>query len=238
MACNQLSAYHFVSHHLGFIVATYSITHSGVYADLFVCMCRHRRLAEQVAVSLAPGFVDATSSMYNNITDYILGPMHGHPYPTTTQRPLPPTPTDQLAGCWPDDSDQPPDGDSGSSHHLLVTEADNSSDDSLQGEDPSTVSQSSAALASDTTTLHSKPETQNSIASAASLHLSDNTAGCKNQADAAGLAVQQDRPSNQKGGASPQTHIHDKSYFTAPSVLRSRYLSTAQRHVIGGWGKK
>ena len=87
-------------------------------------LCRHRVLSERVAAALAPQFADATSSMYNNITDYVLGPMHGRPYPSAPQpRPLPAQPQTPQDGCWPDESDFG-DDDPGMSQVLPVTEAD------------------------------------------------------------------------------------------------------------------
>ena len=54
---------------------------------------------------MAPGFVEATSDMYNNITDYVLGPMHGQRAPQNpSSRPIPTPAQTPLTRCQ-DDSD-------------------------------------------------------------------------------------------------------------------------------------
>ncbi len=80
---------------------------------------------------MAPEFADSTSSMYNNITDYVLGPMHGHPYPTLSERPLPQPQAVIQDGCWLDDSDHPDDESSGS-QAMPVTEVDSASSNSVE----------------------------------------------------------------------------------------------------------
>jgi len=188
-----------------------------------------------VAASMAAEFADSTSSMYNNITDYVLGPMHGHPYPTLSQRPLPKPRADKQDGCWLDDSDHPDDESSGS-QALPVTEADTASSDSA--EDNTTPfslsrvdSQSVATLASSLTAPFSVPESQHSTASASDQISLNSSQHSPCQADSSTSSVPLDRPSQQKGGASPHTHSLTKPSFHAASKLRKRNLSTAQRHV-------
>lgn len=54
---------------------------------------------------MAPGFVEATSDMHNNITDYVLGPMHGQRAPQNpSPRPIPTPPQTPFTRCQ-DDSD-------------------------------------------------------------------------------------------------------------------------------------
>ncbi len=221
----------------------------------FVHTCRHRNLAEFVAASLAPNFADSTSSMYNNITDYVLGPMHGHPYPTLSERPLPKHRADIQDGCWLDDSDHP-DDESSDSQAMLVTEVDNASSDSAE-DDTKPIrlsrvdSQSVATLASSLTapfsapgaqhsmasapesqhSMASAPESQHSMASASSQTLPIGSLHSLSQADSSISSVPLDRPSHQKGGASSQKHSLTKPNFDAASKLRKRNLSTAQRHV-------
>ena len=102
----------------------------------YIILFRHRRIAERVAAALAPSVADATSSMYNNITDYVLGPMHGHPYPVAPEpRPLPSDPQTPSDGCWPDDSDSEPE-DPGTSQLLLVTDADSTMDSAASALSP------------------------------------------------------------------------------------------------------
>ena len=89
---------------------------------------RHRSIAEGVAAALAHSFADATGSMYNNIADYVLGPMHGHPYPVAPEpRPLPSDSQSPSDGCWSDDSDAEPE-DPGTSELLPVTDAESTMD--------------------------------------------------------------------------------------------------------------
>ncbi|KAL0052313.1 hypothetical protein WJX82_000079 [Trebouxia sp. C0006] len=147
----------------------------------------HRRLAEAVAASMAPKFADSTSSMYNNITDYVLGPMHGHPYPTLSERPLAQPRSVIQDGCWLDDSDHPDDASS---------------------------------------------ESQHSMASASNQLSPISSRDPLCQAGSSTSFVPPDRPSPQKGGASPHKHtLTKKPNFESASKLRKRNLSTAQRHV-------
>ncbi len=174
--------------------------------------------------------------MYNNITDYVLGPMHGHPYPTLSERPLPQPQSVIQDGCWLDDSDHPDDESSGS-QAVPVTEADNASSDSADDDTkPFSLSrvdsQSVATLASSLIAPFSVPESQQSMASAANQISPTSSQHSLCQADSSTFSVPLDRPSHQKGGASPHKHTLTKeSNFDAASQLRKRSLSTAQRHV-------
>ncbi|KAA6419981.1 MAG: hypothetical protein FRX49_10003 [Trebouxia sp. A1-2] len=195
----------------------------------------HRRLAEVVAASMAPQFVDSTSSMYNNITDYVLGPMHGHPYPILSDRPLPQPQAVSQDSCWLDDPDHPDDESSGG-QAMPVTEVDSASSDSVEiDRKPSSLSrvdsQSVAALASSLTAPFSVPESQHSMASASSQTLPTSSQHSPCQADSSTSSIPLDRPSHQKGGSSPYKHSLTKPNFHAASKLRKRNLSTAQRHV-------
>ena len=199
-------------------------------------ICRHRRLAEAVAASMAPKFADSTSSMYNNITDYVLGPMHGHPYPTLSERPLAQPRSVIQDGCWLDDSDHPDDASSGS-QAVPVTEADNASNDSVQDDTkPFSLSrvdsQSVATLASSLIAPFSVPESEHSMASASNQLSPISSRDPLCQAGSSTSSVPPDRPSPQKGGASPHKHtLTKKPNFESASKLRKRNLSTAQRHV-------
>ena len=63
---------------------------------------------------MAPNFVEATSNMYNTITDYVLGPMHGHSAPqSSTPRPVLQPAQTPVTRCQ-DDSDSDDDGDDNS----------------------------------------------------------------------------------------------------------------------------
>ena len=184
---------------------------------------------------MAPKFADSTSSMYNNITDYVLGPMHGHPYPTLSERPLAQPRSVIQDGCWLDDSDHPDDASSGS-QAVPVTEADNASNDSVQDDTKpfrlSRVdSQSVATLASSLIAPFSVPESQHSMASASDQISPTSSQHSPRQADSSTSSVPLDRPSHQKGGASPHKHTLTKPNCDAASKLRKRNLSTAQRHV-------
>ncbi|DBA76935.1 TPA: hypothetical protein ACH3X1_009531 [Trebouxia sp. C0004] len=173
--------------------------------------------------------------MYNNITDYVLGPMHGHPYPTLSKRPLPKPRADIQDGCWLDDSDYPDDESSGS-QAVPVTEVDNASSVSVQDDTKpfrlSRVdSQPVAALASSLTAPSSVPESQHNMARASSQTLPIGSQHSLCQADSGTSSVPLDRPSHQKGGFSPHRHSLTKPNVDVTSKLRKRNLSKAQRHV-------
>lgn len=84
--------------------------------------CRHALLAQEAADALASGFVEATSDMYNNITDYVLGPMHGYSAPRSqTIRPLPTPVQSPDTPCHDDsDSDDDDEGPSGGSQRIQL----------------------------------------------------------------------------------------------------------------------
>ena len=211
-----------------------------------MCICSHRNFAESVAAALAPSFADATSSMYNNITDYVLGPMHGQPYPITSQRPLPKHATDVQLGCRSDDSDYA-DDDPASSQALPVTEADSCSMDSADNSSPfilSTVESDSATTPTSALAVSfCPPESQQSMASASSqFTLDDHVHPPSHQAEPMTCSELKDRPSVLKGGTSPQTNQlsdsadaddnddDDDDDVDVP-VLKRRLLSTARGHV-------
>lgn len=195
----------------------------------------HRKLAESVAASMASEFADSTSNMYNNITDYVLGPMHGHPYPKRSERPLPKPRADTQDGYWLDDSDHPDDESSGS-QAVPVTEADNATSSSAEdGTEPFRLSRvdshSVATLASSLTAPFSLPESQHSMANASSQVASICSQHSLSRADSSASSVPLDRPSPQKGGASSHKHSLTNPNSDAASKLSKRNLSTAQRHV-------
>ena len=201
----------------------------------FVHACRHRKLAEFVAASMASEFADSTSNMYNNITDYVLGPMHGHPYPTLSERPLPKPRADIQDSCWLDDSDHPDDESSGS-QAVPVTEADDATSSSAEdGTKPFRLSrvdsQSVATLASSLTAPFSLPGSQHSMANASSQISSISSQHSLCQPDSSTSSVPLDRPSFQKGGAPSHKHSLTNPNSDAASKLSKQNLSTAQRHV-------
>ena len=170
--------------------------------------------------------------MYNNITDYVLGPMHGHPYPTTTQRPLPKPLTDTQDGCWLDDSDHP-DDDSGCGEQLLVREADCDGDSMADDTDTFQAScvnsESVASLAASLAVPYSTPQSQPSVTSACIQNTADPGLHAQHQLGILGLTVRLDEATHQTGGASPQTHRLGESSGQAASVLRNRHPSTTER---------
>lgn len=146
--------------------------------------------------------------MYNNITDYVLGPMHGQPYPITSQRPLPNHPADLQDGCRPDDSDDA-DDDPAFSQAQPVTEAGSSHMDSADDIGPFILSRvdpdSVTTLASRPTVLFQPPESQPSMASASSHFIADDhvhTPGY--QAEPKSSSELKGRSYVLRGGASPQ----------------------------------
>ena len=211
-------------------------------------LSRHRSLAERMAAALAPSFADATSSMYNNITDYVLGPMHGHPYPIASQpRPLPSTTQTPKEGCWTDDSD-PSDDDMGMSQSLLVTESSGVADSAV--EDPLVFSStrvnadalSPLALRQHPLALSGQPQQQDqqqdqqkqyqqkqNLAAADPGH-TPQVQSQDNQEAISDPGVTPDRPSNQKGGDPFHSDKQPNTYQQAASLLGGSYLSTAQRH--------
>ena len=146
--------------------------------------------------------------MYNNITDYVLGPMHGQPYPITSQRPLPNRPTDLQDGCRPDDSDDA-DDDPAFSQAQPVTEAGSSNMDSADDIGPFILSRvdpdSVTTLASRPAVLFQPPESQPSMASASShFTLDDHVHTPGYRARPKSSSELKGRPNVLKGGASPQ----------------------------------
>ena len=217
---------------------------------------RHRVLAERVAAALAPSFADATSSMYNNITDYVLGPMHGHPYPIAAQpRPLPSTSQDPNEGCWTDDSD-PSDDNFSMSQSLLVTESGEGMDSAA--EDPLAFSStwvnaealSPMALSQHPLALSKQPQQQDQQQDHHQHQHQDQQQQDQQKHDLAAAdpsdkpqvqsedieeptsnqRIPLERPSSQEGGAPTQSDKQPNPYQQAASRLPSHHLSTAQRH--------
>lgn len=189
---------------------------------------RHRSTAESLAAALAPSFADATSSMYNNITDYVLGPMHGRPYPVALEpRPHPSDSQTPSDGCWPDDSDSEPE-DPGTSQLLPVTDAD--------GTEDSAASENSAF---GSLRINVDPNSQQAAPSQhpAAVLVEQQQQEPLNDTPRARHSLERvmspglrDRPSSQRGGASApqsegqQSPRHDRQ--------RSSALSTAQRRTF------
>lgn len=191
---------------------------------------RHRSTAERVAAALAPFFADATSSMYNDITDYVLGPMHGHPYPAASEpRPLPPASTASKDSCWPDDSDTE-DDDPGTSQLLPVTEAE-STPDSAPSDHPS--AWGSLRINMESLSPQIAASTRPSLASSQQQQQQprDDTPRAKHEHERA--QPQPDRPSGQRGGASDTSSDRQhKPHHDTAGTRRSSALSTAQRRAI------
>lgn len=189
---------------------------------------RHRSTAESLAAALAPSFADATSSMYNNITDYVLGPMHGRPYPVALQpRPLPSDSQTPSDGCWHDESDSEPE-DPGTSQLLPVTDA------------GSTV-ESAASEVSAFASLRVNVD-PNSQQAAPTQHPApvlveqqqqdplDDTPRARHSLERVAPPGLCDRPSSQRGGASaPQSEGQQSPHHDRQ---RSSALSTAQRRTF------
>ena len=192
---------------------------------------RHKRIAESVAAALAPLFADATSSMYNNITDYVLGPMHGHPYPVAPEpRPLPSDPQTPPDGCWPEDYDSEPE-DPGTSQLLPVADADSTmdsaaSDTSAFGSfrvnmDPNSIPQ---AVSSQQPSLAAESvEQQQSL---------DNTSRGRHITERVTSPSSSlcDRPSSQRGGGSASS-LHRGSSPCHAAASTSAF-TTAQRRTM------
>ena len=191
---------------------------------------RHRSTAEGVAAALAPSFADATSSMYNNITDYVLGPMHGRPYPVAPEpRPFPSDPQTPSDGCWPDDSD-PESEDPGMSQALPVTDADSNIDSAASD----TSASGSLTVNIDPTSLQAAPDQhliavpfeqqQQQCSAPPAWHSPDRATSPSSSSD---------RPSGQRGGGSvPPLHRQRSPQHAAANRQRTSALSTAQRRTI------
>ena len=194
---------------------------------------RHRSTAESMAAALAPGFADATSSTYNNITDYVLGPMHGHPYPVAAEsRPLPSDAHTFSDGCWPDDSDSEEE-DPGTSQLLPVTEADSTMQTAAS--DSSTVGsfkmkmdlippQVAASHNPSAVTVELQPVQQQP--------LNDTPQARHNQDMTTSSSSLCDRPSSQKGGASAPSDRQRSHQHETAGPQRSSAISTAQRRTF------
>ena len=191
---------------------------------------RHRSTAEGVAAALAHSFADATSSMYNNITDYVLGPMHGQPYPVAPEpRPLPSDSQIPSDGCWPDDSDSEPE-DPGTSELLPVTDAESTMDSAAS--DISAFE--SIRVNMDPNSLQPLPS-HNSIAVPVARQQSlDDTPRARHSFERpASPNSCSDRPSSQRGGASlPPTNRQRSHSHAAASRQRTSVVSTAQRYTL------
>lgn len=192
--------------------------------------------AERVAAALAPSFADATSSMYNDITDYVLGPMHGHPYPAAQEpRPLPSAFQPFKDSCWPDDSDSEED-DPGTSQLLPVTDAKSTLDSEPPSEPPS--AWGSLRINMDSLSPQMAANPRPSVASSEQqqqdTHDDENTPRGRHQHDVtASQNSLSDRPSCQKGGATdPSSDTQHKPQHSTAGTLRRSALSTAQRRAI------
>ena len=169
--------------------------------------------------------------MYNNITDYVLGPMHGRPYPVAPQpRPLPAdsqTPTD---GCWPDDSDSEPE-DPGTCQLLTVTDADSNTDSAASD----TSAFESLRVNCDPTLLQAAPG-QHLIAVPVEQQGEsfDDTPEARHSPERqTSPSSCNDRPSGQRGGCSaPPLHRQRSPQHAAASGPRISALSTVQRRTI------
>ncbi|KAL3141454.1 hypothetical protein ABBQ32_005020 [Trebouxia sp. C0010 RCD-2024] len=189
---------------------------------------QHRSTAERVAAALAPSFADATSSMYNDITDYVLGPMHGHPYPAAQKpRPLPSAFQPSKDSCWPDDSDSE-DDDPGTSQLLPVTEAESASD-SASSEPPSAWGSLRINMESLSPQIAASTRPSITISQQQQQEPRDATPRARHEQ----TQPQLDRPSGQRGGASdPSADRQHKPHHDAAGTRRSSALSTAQRRAI------
>ena len=198
--------------------------------DSVFMLFRHRSTAEGVAAALAHSFADATNSMHNNITDYVLGPMHGQPYPVASKpRPLPSDSCIPSDGCGPDDPGSEPE-DPGTSQLLPLTDADSSVDSAASD----TSDFGSFKVDVDSTSLQGA-SCQHPIAAPVERQQSlDDTPRARRSLErTTPPSSGSDRPFSHSGGVSaPPPHRQRGPCHTAANRQRSSALSTAQRRPI------